>query len=393
MVKKDVKKTILILVVIIILGFSPYIILNYGNKDDQKSSEINYYDSLVLSENYLINSVKEDGSFVYEYDALNDTESTDYNILRHAGTTYAMLQLYNVTKNEELLEQAQKAINFLISHKKRFLDDIYVIVYDDEIKLGGNGLSILALSEYIKVTGQNKYLIEIQQLARFINYSQKESGEFISKRQYSTGLIYDFVSRYYPGEALLGLCRLYSIDKNEYWLDIAEKGAKYLINIRDAGIETNYLTHDHWLMMALNELYRYRPNQTYYNHTLRIAESIINLQRDNINRETEQDEWLGSYYTPPGSTSTACRTEGLIAAYHLANDYGDNQMAEKILNAIDLGIEFQMKNQLTTQKVKNLPNPTQALGGFTGSLENYEIRNDYVQHNTCSILGFYKILN
>jgi hypothetical protein len=274
-----------------------------------------------------------------------------------------------------------------------FQDDIYVIVYRDAIKLGGSGLSIIALAEHMKVTGNDTYLKDMQELARFINYSQKESGEFISKRYYSTGIIDDFVSQYYPGEALLGLCRLYSLDKNESWLDIAEKGAKYLINIRDAGIQTLDLTHDHWLMMALNELYRYRSDTLYYNHTIRIAEAIMYLQRDNINRNAEKDEWLGSYYTPPRSTPTACRTEGLVAAYHLTKDFGDNDSAEIILNAINLAVGFQMRTQLTPERVKNLPNPSQALGGFTGYLNDFEIRNDYVQHNICSILGYYKILN
>jgi uncharacterized protein YyaL (SSP411 family) len=361
--------------------------------DDTSYEAEELLDSAKLGANYLITATNADGSFDYEYDALNDTYSSSYNILRHSGTIYSMLQIYDVTRNQELLTAAEKAIDYLLSHKKSYLDNTYVIVEKDEIKLGGNALAILALTEHVKTTNNQDYLQDCQELARFINYSQKESGEFISKRYYSTGEISDFVSGYYPGEALLALCRLYSLDGDETWLDIAEKGAKYLINIRDAGIKTNDLTHDHWLTMSLNELYRYRNDELYYNHCMRLAESIMHAQRDNEDKMSKYPEWLGSYYTPPRSTPTACRSEGLVAAYHLANDQGDNETAERILKSLKLGIEFQLRCQFKQEDVEDLPDPDHALGGFHGYLNDYEIRIDYVQHNICSILGLWKILN
>jgi hypothetical protein len=220
-----------------------------------------------------------------------------------------------------------------------------------------------------------------------------ETGEFISKRYYSSGKISDFVSQYYPGEALLALCRLYDLDKNETWLDVAEKGAKYLILVRDDNYSTYDLIHDHWLIMALNELYRFRDNPLYYNHSMRIAESIMNFQRDGENRKTEYSNWLGSYYTPPRSTPTATRSEGLIAAYRLAKDFGNNTIMEKIFQSILLGIKFQLQTQFTKDNIIDLPNPQKAIGGFHSSLTDYTIRIDYVQHNISSILGLYDIIN
>jgi hypothetical protein len=145
-------------------------------------------------------------------------------------------------------------------------------------------------------------------------------------------------------------------------------------------------------MMGLNELYRYRDNQLYFNHSMRIAESIMYKQRDEINRNSVRPEWLGSYYTPPRSTPTATRSEGLIAAYHLADDFGDDDTASRILYAVILGVDFQLRTQFTSDNVTDLPNPQRAIGGFHESLDRYNIRIDYVQHNICSILGLYHIL-
>lgn len=118
----------------------------------------------------------------------------------------------------------------------------------------------------------------------------------------------------------------------------------------------------------------------------------MNMQRDGINKEVEYSNWLGSYYTPPRSTPTAIRSEGLIAAYELANDFGNTITADKIQNAITLGIKFQLQAQFKPEDVIDLPDPQQATWVFHGPLTDYNVRIDYVHHNICSIFGFYHII-
>jgi len=397
--KRTLIKTITIVVFIAVLvSVSIYFIYNqYYSNDNITSYDTLLSDQLmqsaIMAGNYLINASSDGGIFAYEYDPLkNSIDNSDYNILRHAGTIYSMLKLYNDTKDEQLLKMSEKSLAYLLSFVKSF-ENASCVAYNNKIKLGGNALSIIALAEYTKLTDNEKHLTTIQSLAKYIKQSQKENGEFICKRYYPTGETSDFISQYYPGEALLALCRLYDLDRNETWLDTAEKGAKYLILIRDANYSTYGLVHDHWLLMALNELYRNRDNPLYFNHSMRIAESIMNMQRDGINKESEHSNWIGSYYTPPGSTPTATRSEGLIAAYELANDFGNTTTVDKIYNAIELGIKFQLQTQFKSEEVINLSDPQQAIGGFHESLTDYNIRIDYVQHNICSILGLYHIIN
>ena len=401
MERKTFSEIIIIFIVCILSLAGLYLVFQSDSEkiEDISPEELNkdissekLLDSVKIAGDYLVSVTNEDGSFVYEYNASHDWESSSYNMLRHAGTIYSMLQLYDTVNDDQLLSASEKAIEYLLSFSVEY-DSASCIVYDDEIKLGGNALAVIALAEHAKVTDDSKYLLIMQDLTKYIKQSQKDSGEFICKRYYSTGVTSDFVSQYYPGEALLALCRLYSLDGNETWLDVAEKGAQYLINVRDADVSTNDLTHDHWLLMALNELYRYRANQLYLNQSMRIAESIMYKQRDGVNREPKYPEWLGSYYTPPRSTPTATRSEGLIAAYHLAVDFGDSDTALRILNATILGVEFQLRTQFTSDNVADLPDPQRAIGGFHESLICYDIRIDYVQHNICSILGLYHIIS
>jgi hypothetical protein len=149
------------------------------------------------------------------------------------------------------------------------------------------------------------------------------------------------------------------------------------------------MTHDHWLLYALNGLYRYRPDQLYMDHTLKITHSILQAQ----NFEPTQPDWKGSFYSPPRSTPTATRTEGLCSAYFLTQDFGDSKEAEPIIKAIRHAVAFQLQTQFMPESVMYLNLPQSALWGFHRSLTNYEIRIDYVQHNISSLLGYYRILN
>jgi hypothetical protein len=340
---------------------------------------------------YLKRSVRPDGSFVYLYQPRTEKTPEAYNILRHAGTVYSMLELYEITGDDDLLQATRRAIEYLIRSIRPCQlggETLACVVEGNNVKLGGNALAVVALAKYTGINNDQNYMPTLLKLARWIQRSQRENGEFFPHKQsYPAGEAPDFVSQYYPGEAILALMRIYELNGDESFLDSAERGAQYLINIRDKNLADSELNHDHWLLYALNELYRYKPNPLYLNHSMRIARAI----RESQVRNPKYPDWFGGYYRPPRSTPTATRSEGLYAAYQLARDFGDPEDAEQILQSLENGIRFQLQTQFRPESVLYLKKPQRALGGFHSSLTNFEIRNDYVQHNISSILGLYRI--
>jgi len=362
-----------------------------GHRISRHPSKGDLLSAAVSAGQYLAQNVGSDGRFVYIYWPKTNRISDEYNILRHAGTTYSMLELYEVARDPLILKEAERALDYLVRTARPFgegSDDILCIVEEGETKLGGNALAAIALAKYMEVTGSREHLALLIALGKWILSVQDESGRFtVHKQSYSDGRVFSFRSEYYPGEALLALNRIYTMDKKEAWLDAAERGAQYLINVRDGGLPLEQLAHDHWLLYALNELYRHRPKPLYLNHAFRIAEAIVQSQ----NRNPVYPDWLGSYYKPPRSTPTATRSEGLYAAYLLARDFASPERAQAILEAISLGLAFQLQTQFRSESVMYLENPQRCLGGFHRSLTNYEIRIDYVQHNISSLLGLYRL--
>jgi len=193
----------------------------------------------------------------------------------------------------------------------------------------------------------------------------------------------------HPQTVSYRLARLNALDGDDAWLDAAEKGARWLIEVRDAEVPQERLNHDHWLLYALNDLHRKRPKDIYPAHARRIVDAILAMQ----NLEPDLPDWRGSYYRPRRSTPTATRTEGLCAAWRLERDHGDEARAERILAAIQAGVEFQLQMQFGPESSLYLDDPARVEGGFRKSLTDYSIRIDYVQHNISALLAYRAILD
>ncbi|MCD4656464.1 MAG: hypothetical protein K8S87_02855 [Planctomycetes bacterium] len=342
-----------------------------------------------IAGDYLKNMVLSDGRFVYAYYPGRNRPSKSYNILRHCGTIYSMLEVYELTKDKELLKSAKKALDYAIGQMKDYTDDTVCIVEDDVLKLGGNGLAAIALSKYIEQTGDEEYLDTLKKIGKWFQLIQEKNGKFrFHKQYYSTRKIIDNPCAYYPGEALLGIMRIYALTKDESLIKTAVAGAKYIINIRDkdSSIEDTY--HDHWLLYALNEIHRQEKHPEFLTKSIRIVKSMLL----SMNNDPKKPEIIGSYYSNPRSTPTATRSEGILAAYRLFKDFGLEKNAAEALKAVKMSILFQLRTQFRQENVLFFPKPERVIGGFQRGPTNYSIRIDYVQHNISSIINLYKIM-
>ena len=73
--------------------------------DDVSADEL--IEAAVQTGRYMTAAVRADGRVVYEYLARYDRGRNRYNILRHAGAAYSMLELYEVTGEQRYLALAK----------------------------------------------------------------------------------------------------------------------------------------------------------------------------------------------------------------------------------------------------------------------------------------------
>jgi hypothetical protein len=372
--------------VLLFAGFSAYLSRTQGVPADVLASAR-------LGGDYLVRHFHmTEGHYDYLYDPKENKVHSSYNLLRHAGTTYALLSLYGVTHEDSYLAAAEQALKFTYIQEAPCPAPhaaLKCLYEDGSVKLGGNALAVLAFTEHVRVTGDTKYLKKAQTYAEWIVATQDVNGSFTIHEQEKDGVVADQESEYYPGEAVFALMRLYNLDRDERWRVAAEKGAAWLIEVRDAGKKPAELPHDHWLLYGLNELCMWDCKGTYVSYARTLVDSIAALQH----LTAEDARWVGGFYAPPRSTPTATRVEGLAAAHALFVRAGDAAYAERTRAVLDRAVPFLLSTQVTAERAQSEGlNAEGALGGFTESLDEYNIRIDYVQHNISALLGYTSIL-
>jgi hypothetical protein len=335
-----------------------------------------------LAGEYLLRVQKPDGSFRYWYDPLQDRfSSRSYNILRHAGTTASLFELYSFTRDARYLEAARKGIAYLSLRFRRVRPSgLYVLDNDGKAKLGANGLALIALVKDLELERNKRKLEQARALARTIIDLQQSDGAFASYYRIRGDEPAGDVSLYYPGEAILGLVGLYNLNRDQRLLQSARRGADYLVKSERAAPK---LPPDAWLIQALEPLYEITRESVYAEHAMALAESMIADQYD----DTDGGEYEGGFGPgEPRGTPAASRAEGLVSAYRLATRIG-HPAKDRIALALLASTRFQLSQQYTPASSGSLRIPATAYGGFRESLSSPRIRIDFVQHNISSLIG------
>jgi hypothetical protein len=309
------------------------------------------------------------GKFLYRYDADNPGPTKGYNILRHCGTIWAMTEIANrAGPLPDVAEAAQRAVEWLIERHIRpyGTTGTRCVVAGDAVKLGGNGLAILALLEVAALTGRQAYVELAGDLAGYIVLQRRPDGNFAHKRRFSTDEVLPFHSDYYTGEALFGLLRLSGVTGDARWLDVSQ-ASEDLLAAQNYGVPQQ----SHWMLYALEQLHRMRPHAVSRTHARVIAEDILDKPE---------------YRAHQRSTPIACRSEGLLAFVRLCEGLSGDSADRPIFDQAAARSRVAIHENLELQLGYRRPN-----GSFVHGRGNSEVRIDYIQHNISSFIGYARL--
>jgi hypothetical protein len=330
---------------------------------------------------YLSRVINDQGRYEYMYHPVDDRDDPAYGWLRHAGATYALLEAYEELGTRQYLERAERALGYVKAH---LVDDPdrqgkYILDTSDEEqqKVGGAGLVLLAFAKHAAVTGKRAELETMRALARSIIGQQYPDGHYRANADITddSGKKRKREPVYYQGEAALALLRLYAVDPQPAYLDSARRAADWVVRVRDVDVSQDNQEHDHWISYAFNDLYRVARDEAYVEHAYKIARAILSRQHRAGN--SPAPDWVGTFYegqTTPGAT----RLEAYAADIALSRVAGRPDAwlldpAREVAESM-LGQQFGPDNEYW------LPNPGKASGGVRESLFVQDVRIDYVQH-------------
>ncbi len=356
--------------------------------------------AIELAGRYLTRACADDGRFVYRIYLDPAVEpAPSYNLLRHAGTIYA-LGKYTAWRSDRSVEEAAlRAACFLkdqaVASVGGHRDQLAIWSPSEadsgaatlEAKLGGAGLGLVAFGSLEEFRPSSTPLEGLRGLGRFVLYMQRPDGSFFSKYVPSQGGRSDaWTSLYYPGEAALGLLTLYELDPQPQWRAGAERALNYLAQCRR---NQKTVEADHWALLATAKLVQIagrekwdidRAALTY--HAAQICQQMLN--------DMPPSRPLGAMagcLTNDGRTCpTATRLEGMQAALPLlASDYSD--LGDRMIPSIDAGIAFLVRAQVQSGLYAGgIPRSVVPVAWDKGRCD--EVRIDYVQHALCAMLQY-----
>jgi len=283
--------------------------------------------------NYLHNQIKVTGKFVYQRNKKGKVIKGKYNMLRHAGTIWALKQMDIPIPN---INAAEVYLGIgSVSTKK------YTLLWDkSSAKLGLNALGILALG--IHKEGVDK-------LEKGMNFFM-DAG--YHKFLFDSDEFSNFKSEYYPGEAALAYATLGNL----------EPCLRILKNLHKNKGKDNNIIHDHWALQAVERYLKVSQRS--------IREKDIAWLSD-YTHETAQAIMSQPEKYSGRMCAMATRVEALLAAYKVTQSITYMYGAERILNQLTY-----YRNGIKGHK---------CYGAFQQS-GIYQI--DYTQHAICGFKKF-----
>jgi len=368
-------------------------------------------DAASRSSRYLVKSTRENGMFDYRINMDPAVRvKKKYNILRHAGTIYAMSMYYKLDPDPKMRSAIERAGKYLRDKSIRPIGgrhDIQAVWSEPVVnnsgkprqaKLGGTGLGLVALLSVEKIHPGFTPLSDLRSLGRFIVYMQKEDGSFYSKYVPSRGGRWDkWQSLYYPGEAALGLIMLYEADSSDVWIESAAKALAYLARSRQ---NSTNIPADHWALLATEKILSLKnidelpvSRELLINHAIQICGTMLKEQIEN----PERPKYEGGFSEDGRTTPTATRLEGLQAALSfLPHSY---EIREPIDAAVRRGIPFLLQAQITEGEfIGAFPRAVGKIDKDSLYANNFnrratEVRIDYVQHALSAMIQYLHLVN
>jgi small neutral amino acid transporter SnatA (MarC family) len=208
--------------------------------------------SAQASVDWFVRNQKPDGTWLYLYDARENSAAPEYNVVRHTG---AAMGLYLAAAHglPRALRSADRGTEWALDRLIE-RDRWAAVVLAGEVPTGATALLTAGLSLRREATGDTRYDDTLRRFGRFLVAQTEPSGAVLASYDpvRESPVAGDY-SKYYTGEAYWALARLHRSFPGEAWGRAADRIGAYLATSRDEVEDHWPPIADHWAAYGLSE--------------------------------------------------------------------------------------------------------------------------------------------
>ena len=344
-------------------------------------------DASAAASDWIQRALRPGGSYVYIYDATDDSTPFTYNVVRHAGVTMALYQSAGRRGDAAAIADADRAVSWMLDLLYR-KDDWAALTRSDggRAPLGASALMLVALSERRLATGEDLHDPLMQELGAFLVRMQRADGGFHVAWDVRAGAPdTEGTSRYYPGEALWALALLHEALPDARWEAAARDAARFIATLRDEveDVRTRPL-NDHWGAYGFAEMSEWGLGEP----EIRYARRLVARFSELVGEEAQLEHGgLGGLFRddqPRRGASLGTWVEGLAALWRLSST--DERLADlrpRIENRLGCAADILASRQVTEAQAAAYGTPELAQGAW---FVDGETRMDDQQHSLSGLL-------
>jgi len=359
---------------------------------------------------------EEKQGFYKKYDVLNDSFENRLYTPYSASIIYTFLYIYDLEKDEEILEHIPAWGDFLLSMQNKdegdkgygafsyslFLGDSpagTVPRKEKKFVVGTSALSIFTLLRLYDLTGDLKYLESAKLAGNWLATMQNSDGSMKAYLEYSKGKwVYgEKLSLLYNGQVLSALSKLYKATNDKKYYDVAQGIAELFAGkyekergyIEDEYREKNPISNS-WVVMSLIDFYKTKQAGdslagTVPNIIFELSEKIL------ANQKNEEDDllyyggWGGAY----SSSGTGWISEVMAETYRFCKEERGED-CDKYKEGVIKAIRWLIQNTYSEENTFFLKNPEKVIGGVFWNKLNKYVRTDSVCH---ALNGYIRIID
>jgi hypothetical protein len=337
----------------------------------------------IAAARFLARGVDEQGRFRYLIDAPTNRTLPGYDWARHAGATYLLARVADLSKDTDVAWATLRAASWFRQNALVPCGPHRCAGDGPRVDIGPTALAVIAFVEIARTELDRGYADLVPQLTAFLRAQERFDGEFMHEYDRRGAAPVDVQLPYYSGEATLALSRAHALLGDPRDLEAATRGLAHLTGPGWSFFGSRYyFGEEHWTCQAMNDIWDRAPDRGALDFCLRWQANGRAMQYGPGETPYDADGAYGfGPFLTPRITPVASRCEAAVATLDAATRAGVSaRELAPLERQIRRSLALLLRQQFRPGPAHLFSDPAAVEGALPASAVDWHLRIDFAQH-------------